>query len=195
MTITYMRLFSRVLVLRVRNFEVLVVRGVNHPSAHLHAHKQRQMKEALENSCSLIVATKHYAQRTTATTTTTTTTTIKEYLVKLNATYIETMEVRKSKWRILLPTPEDWRKVFVAGKFACGSKTRTPGAETCNSKTTRFSKTRRTFLTTFGTRTRAENVKDNWFRLSIRPSWNVHHVYQEASSRVQRILRRESGSF
>ena len=100
-----------------RNFEVLVVRGMNHPSAHFHAHKQRQMKEALENSCSLIVATKHYAQRTTATTTTTTTTTtIKEYLVKLNATYIETMEVRKSKWRILLPTPEDWRKVFVAGK-------------------------------------------------------------------------------
>ena len=26
------------------------------------------------------------------------------------------MEVRKSKWCILLPTPEDWRKVFVAGK-------------------------------------------------------------------------------
>jgi len=31
----------------------------------------------------------------------------------LNATYIETMEARKSKWRILLPTPEDWHKVFV----------------------------------------------------------------------------------
>ena len=93
------------------SFEVLVVRGAHHPSAHLHARKQRQMKEALKNSCSIIAATIKYAREKKKKTTTTTT--IKEYVHQLNATYIETMEARKSKWRILLPTPEDWHKVFV----------------------------------------------------------------------------------
>ena len=94
------------------NFEVLVVRGAHHPSAHLHAHQQQhQMKEAQKDSCSIIAATIQYAREKK---TTTTTTTIKEYLLQLNATYIKTMKARESKWHTLLPEVGDWRKVFVA---------------------------------------------------------------------------------
>ncbi|CAL6394295.1 unnamed protein product [Bathycoccus prasinos] len=94
------------------NFEVLVVRGAHHPSAHLHAYQQQhQMKEAQKDSCSIIAATIQYAREKK---TTTTTTTIKEYLLQLNATYIKTMKARESKWHTLLPEVGDWRKVFVA---------------------------------------------------------------------------------
>ncbi|CAL6396740.1 unnamed protein product [Bathycoccus prasinos] len=94
------------------NFEVLVVRGAHHPSAHLHAYQQQhQMKEAQKDSCSIIAATIQYAREKK---TTTTTTTIKEYLLQLNATYTKTMKARESKWHTLLPEVRDWRKVFVA---------------------------------------------------------------------------------
>ena len=94
------------------NFEVLVVRGAYHPTAHLHAHGFRKLKKAHEGTCSVVAAAKAYARKTTATTKKKT---INEHLQSLDETYVKTVKERKEKWRVLLQTDEYWLEVF-AGK-------------------------------------------------------------------------------
>ena len=175
-------------------FNLLVVRCAYHPTAHLHAHGFRKLKKAHEGTCSVVAAAMVYAQKTTATTKKKT---IEEHLQSLNQAYVNTMTKRKERWRVLLQTDETdeyWLEVFVAknSSWFQDAYARCRNMQLENDKV--FQNVQ-TVFEKFGTELTLKIVKDNWFRLSIRPSWNVHHVYQEASSHVQRILRRESGSF
>jgi len=98
-------------------FKLLVVRCAYHPTAHLHAHGSRKVKEAHEGTCSVVTATKHYARKTTTTTTTKKKKkkkkTIEEHLQGLNEAYVLTVKKRRERWRAFLSTDKYWLEVFV----------------------------------------------------------------------------------